>query len=74
LIDIDRAYLIMNKIKEIAVRQIEKGIKEIDYSEIVIFLRENEGNNLDEHSKNNYNVEPKKTKVPLPEDKRKDRW
>lgn len=39
LIDSDRIFLIMNKLKELAHRQLETGSKEIDYQEVVEFIQ-----------------------------------
>jgi len=38
LIDLDRLYTVMNKIKELAYKQLSNGSKEIDYKEIVKFV------------------------------------
>jgi hypothetical protein len=38
LIDLDRLYTVMNKIKELAYKQLSNGSKEIDYQEIVKFV------------------------------------
>jgi hypothetical protein len=38
LIDLDRLYTVMNKIKELAYKQLNNSSKEIDYQEIVKFV------------------------------------
>ena len=42
LIDQHKAFKVMLKIKEVARKQVERGLKEIDYNEIVTFLKEEE--------------------------------
>jgi hypothetical protein len=39
LIDSDRLFLIMNKLKDLARKQLETGSKEIDYNEVVQFIQ-----------------------------------
>lgn len=77
LIDQNRLYRIMLKIKEVAHKQIqESGSKQIDYTEIVSFLQEEDqllikGNDYEEFQQK-YNeqvtryptAEPKKAKIP----------
>jgi hypothetical protein len=43
LIDLDRLYIVMNKLKELAYKQISSGSKEIDYQEIVRFIQQENG-------------------------------
>ena len=48
LIDQDRLYSIMNKLKELAFKQLQKGSKEIDYKEIVEYVKNEQGIFADE--------------------------
>jgi len=43
LIDQDRLYNIMTKLKDLAYRQLQQGSKEIDYKEIVKYVKSREG-------------------------------
>ena len=79
LIDPSRVYKIMLKIKEIAQKQVyERGTKQIDYTEIVQFLEEEdqfltEGEKSQMHQNQNKHLqrvptaEPRKTKIPIEE-------
>ena len=48
LIDCDRIYSVMNKLKELAYKQLQSGSDKINYSEIVNYLRDTEGFFADE--------------------------
>ena len=48
LINQDRLYRIMNKLKELAMKQLESGSKEIDYKEIVEYVKSEDGIFADE--------------------------
>ena len=50
LINQDRLYRIMNKLKELAMKQLESGSKEIDYKEIVEYVKSEDGIFADEFS------------------------
>ena len=51
LINQDRLYRIMNKLKELAMKQLENGSKEIDYKEIVEYVKSEDGIFSDEFNK-----------------------
>lgn len=82
LIDPKKAFKVMMKIKEIATLHIDQGIKEIDYNEIVRFLKEEDI--YDEEKKANVfeqeqvdpNDEPIKSKILYkdPEPDKPEQW
>lgn len=43
LIDQDRLYSVMNKLKDLALKQLQKGSKEIDYKAIVEYVKNEQG-------------------------------
>ena len=43
LIDQDRLYSVMNKLKDLALQQLQKGSKEIDYKAIVEYVKNEQG-------------------------------
>lgn len=48
LIDPDRLFSVMNKLKELAYKQLQSGSNQINYAEIVAYLRQSEGFFADE--------------------------
>lgn len=48
LINQERLYRIMNKLKQLAIKQLENGSKEIDYKEIVEYVKSEDGIFADE--------------------------
>lgn len=48
LIDPDRIFSVMNKLKELAYKQLQSGSNQINYAEIVAYLKDSEGFFADE--------------------------